>query len=260
MTFTVASWNVNSLRVRLPQVLEWLAMTPVDVMALQETKLKDAQFPAAELAAAGYQTVCSGQSAYNGVALLSRAAITAVETTIPFFADEQRRMLAATINNIRIINLYVPNGAAVDSDKYPYKLAWLAAVANYLKQQLTLYPRVVVLGDFNIAPEDRDVHDPAAWQGQVLVSDAERAAWREILALGFSDAFRLFEAAAGHYSWWDYRQGAFRRDHGMRIDHILLSAALTECCKESYIDKLPRTWDRPSDHTPVVAKLGMDEI
>jgi exodeoxyribonuclease III len=251
----IATWNVNSLRVRLPHLLQWLATNNPDVVALQETKILDKDFPHEELLAAGYYARCSGQPTYNGVATISR--IQLIDSDVPAIIDEQKRVLAATINDVRIINLYVPNGAAVDSEKYFYKLNWLEKITAYLQQQLLQYPKLVVLGDFNIAPEDRDVHDPKAWEGSVLVSERERAALRAINKLGLHDAFRQVEQAAGHYTWWDYRMAAFRRNLGLRIDHVLLSAELLKCLKSCQIDKTPRAWERPSDHTPVIIELNL---
>lgn len=253
MSFKIATWNVNSLRVRLPHLNDWLLQATPDVVALQETKLEDKNFPLAEIQQAGYQVVYSGQKTYNGVALLSRMPVAEVVTDIPGLDDHQRRILVATINNIRVINLYVPNGSSVDSEKYFYKLNWLEKITDYIQQQLKQYQQVVTLGDFNIAPEDRDVHDPKAWEGSVLVSERERAALQKLLSLGLQDCFRLFNQEAGQYSWWDYRMGAFRRNNGLRIDHLLLSQPLAAKCTECTIDKLPRTWERPSDHTPVIA-------
>lgn len=251
----LATWNVNSLKVRLPQVLQWLAVNPVDVLCLQETKLSDDKFPQAEIAAAGYQVAFSGQKTYNGVAILSTHPITDVVKNNPLFADEQQRMIAASINGVRVVSAYVPNGQSIDSDKYEYKLKWLAALRDWLSQECKIHPALAVLGDYNIAPEDRDVHDPAAWQGQVLVSDPERAGLQEIFALGFKDAFRLFEQADKSYSWWDYRQLGFRLNKGMRIDHVLLSDALAPRCSACVIDRTPRKWEQPSDHAPVIATL-----
>ncbi|MGE0582686.1 MAG: exodeoxyribonuclease III [Steroidobacteraceae bacterium] len=250
---TIATWNVNSLRVRLPQLGEWLAAEPVHTLALQETKLEDSAFPRAELEALGYQVAFSGQRTYNGVAILARAPIADVVTDMPGFEDPQRRVLAATIDGVRVVNLYVPNGQSVDSDKYAYKLRWLAALRDWLAGEVARHPNIVVLGDFNIAPDDRDVHDPAAWAGSVLVSEPERAALHALLALGLQDSFRLFEQPAGSYSWWDYRQGAFRRNNGLRIDLLLVSDALAACCKRATIDREPRRAERPSDHTPALA-------
>ena len=252
----IATWNVNSLRVRLPHVLQWLAAAQPDILAVQETKTVDAQFPVEELAAAGYSAVFAGQKTYNGVAVLSKTPATEVVTDIPNFDDPQRRILAATVDGVRVVNLYVVNGAEVGSDKYAYKLDWLANVTAWLQQQAAAYPQLVVLGDFNIAPEDRDVHDPAAWAGQVLCSDAERAALQAIQALGLQDTFRLFTQADKSFSWWDYRAGGFRRNHGLRIDLILASQALAERCQACVIDREPRTWEKPSDHTPVIAEFA----
>ena len=252
----LATWNVNSLKVRLPQVLQWLASNPVDVLCLQETKLTDDKFPAAEIEAAGYQVAFTGQKTYNGVAILSRHPMTDIVKNNPLFDDEQQRIISATIAGMRVICAYVPNGQSVDSDKYAYKLRWLDALHGWLVEELKIYPRLALLGDYNIAPADADVHDPAAWQGQVLCSDAERAAFEKLCALPLKDAFRLFPQAEKLYSWWDYRQMAFRRNMGLRIDHILLSSPLAERCTGCEIDKLPRKWEQPSDHTPVIATLS----
>ena len=249
----IATWNVNSLKVRLPHLLGWLAEQQPDVVCLQETKQQDADFPHAELQAAGYHSVCSGQKTYNGVAILSRDPISDVRTGIPDFADEQKRVIAATIADVRIVCVYVPNGQSVDSDKYQYKLNWLAALTAWLKDELAKHPKLALLGDYNIAPEDRDVHDPQAWQDNVLVSEPEREAFKGLAALGLRDAFRLFEQDAKSYSWWDYRMLAFRRNQGLRIDHILISETLQ--CTACVIDKAPRKLERPSDHTPVVATV-----
>ncbi len=254
----IATWNVNSLRVRLPQVVAWLAEAGPDLLGVQETKLQDADFPAAELAEAGYHALYSGQKTYNGVAVLSRdPGLTGVATEIPGFPDEQRRVLAATAGQVRFINLYVPNGAAVDSDKYRYKLAWLEALGEWLEEELARHPRLVVVGDFNIAPEDRDVHDPAAWAGEVLVSEPERAAFRRLTALGLVDCFRRFDQPEAVFSWWDYRAAAFRRNNGLRIDHILASPELAAACSACTVDRTPRGWERPSDHAPVIADFDV---
>jgi exodeoxyribonuclease-3 len=257
MPFTIGTWNVNSLRVRLPQLTEWLAANPVDAIALQETKLTDQDFPLAELTAAGWQVAASGQKTYNGVAVLARAPLTGAVTDIDGFGDPQRRILAVSCGDLRIVDLYVPNGQSVDSDKYQYKLAWLAAVRGWLQRELQTYPRMIVLGDFNIAPEDRDVHDPGAWAGQVLCSEPERAALRGILELGFVDVFRRKEQPPQSFSWWDYRAAAFRRNNGLRIDLILASAPLAQHCTDSRIDREPRKSERPSDHTPVLATFDI---
>jgi exodeoxyribonuclease-3 len=251
----IASWNVNSLNVRLPHVLQWCAAARPDVLALQETKLEDAKFPLAALREAGYEAAFSGQKTYNGVAILARAPIVDVVHGIDGFDDPQRRILSATVAGVRIVNLYVVNGQAVGSEKYAYKLDWLARVTAHLAQEIRRHPRMVVLGDFNIAPDDRDVHDPAAWHEQILCSTPEREALQRILALGLHDSFRLFNQDGGHYSWWDYRQAAFRRDLGLRIDLVLASEALRNQCRAATIEREPRTWERASDHTPVTLEI-----
>jgi len=251
----LATWNVNSLKVRLPQVLDWLKSHQPDVLCLQETKLEDVNFPVPEIQAAGYQVLCSGQKTYNGVAILTRHAAREPLAEIPGYSDLQKRVLAATIGGLRVICLYVPNGQSVDSDKYRYKLAWLAAATAWLKQELAANPRLAILGDYNIAPEERDVHDPKAWEGQVLFSAPERKAFHDLLALGFKDSFRLFEQPANSYTWWDYRMQAFRRKMGLRIDHILVAASLAPACRACSIDIEPRKSERPSDHAPVWADL-----
>ncbi len=253
----IATWNVNSLRVRLPQLLEWLGSSAPDVVGLQETKLGDEGFPQSELQAAGYQSVYSGQSTYNGVALLTRSAASAVLRDMPGYDDPQRRVVAASIDGVRVINLYVPNGQSVGSDKYFYKLGWLRALRRWLGAELAAHERVVVMGDFNIAPEDRDVHDPAAWVGSVLVSAEEREALRGAMGLGLIDVFRKFDQPPRSYSWWDYRAGAFQRNNGLRIDLLLASAALAERCSACSIDREPRRVERASDHTPVVATFDI---
>jgi exodeoxyribonuclease-3 len=251
------TWNVNSLRVRLPQLLQWLAVNPVDVVALQETKLTDVDFPRQELESLGFHVACSGQRTYNGVATLARSPLHDIVTDLPGVADPQRRLLAATVGGVRVVNVYVPNGQTVDSDKYRYKLEWLAALEVFLEQQLDVNPRLVLMGDFNVAPEDRDVHDPVAWAGSVLVSPAERAALARIMALGLVDSFRCFEQPEHTYSWWDYRQAAYRRNRGLRIDLILTSSPLAEACTFSRIDREPRAWERPSDHAPCSAAFDI---
>ena len=251
----LATWNVNSLKVRLPQVLDWLAANPVDALCLQETKQQDVDFPQAALMEAGYHSVFIGQKTYNGVAILSRVPATDVQLGIPDFADEQKRVIAATIGDVRVVCVYIPNGQSVDSDKYQYKLGWLAALHDWLKDELTRYPKLALLGDYNIAPEDADVHDPKAWEGKVLVSEPERAAFKGLQALGLHDSFRLFEQAEKSFSWWDYRMMGFRRNLGLRIDHILISDPLVAQCKGCVIDKEPRRVERPSDHAPVVVEL-----
>lgn len=251
----IATWNVNSLKVRLPQVLQWLQDNPVDVLCLQETKLTDDKFPSAQIEAAGYHVAFSGQKTYNGVAILSKSPLLDVVKNNPRFDDPQQRILAATIDGVRIVCAYVPNGQSVDSDKYGYKLDWLASLRDWLEEEAQAHPQLAVLGDYNIAPEDRDVHDPAAWVGQVLVSDPERTALQGLFDLGLQDAFRLFEQADKSFSWWDYRQLGFRLNKGMRIDHILLSKALANRCSGCVIDRAPRKWEQPSDHAPVIATL-----
>jgi len=250
----LATWNVNSLKVRLPHVLDWLAINQPDVLCLQETKLEDANFPIAELTAAGYRPIFSGQKAYNGVALLSKTEGADVVSAIPSYVDEQKRMLAATYGDTRVVCAYFPNGQSVNSDKYQYKLEWMRALTDWLHEELQQYPKLALLGDYNIAPEDRDVHDPVAWEGNVLVSPKERAAFSELTKLGLQDAFRLFEQAENSFTWWDYRMAAFRRNQGLRIDHILLSPPLAQTCQACWIDKDPRKLERPSDHAPVVVE------
>jgi exodeoxyribonuclease-3 len=256
----IATWNVNSLKVRLPHVLDWLAANPVDVLCLQETKMEDKVFPHAELEAAGYCAAHNGQKTYNGVAILARGELNDVRRDIPGFADEQKRVLAATVDGLRVVCAYMPNGQAVGSDKYDYKLRWLAALADCLREELQRWPRLALLGDYNIAPEDRDVHDPVAWKDQILCSEPERAAFRRFVDLGLADAFRLFEQPPKLYSWWDYRQMGFRLNRGLRIDHVLLSAPLAAACRACSIDKAPRKLERPSDHAPVVAALDIEQV
>ncbi len=251
----IASWNVNSLRVRLPQVLEWLEDNPVDVLALQETKMVDEDFPAEEIQQAGYQVQYSGQKTYNGVAVLSKQEGSDIVKDIKSLDDPQRRILAVTIEDVRVLNLYVVNGKEVGSDKYEYKLDWLKKVTAFIKKDLKKYPNYVVLGDFNIAPEDADIHDPEAWQGKILCSDKERAALQAITDLGFVDSFRLFDQEKNTFSWWDYRAAGFRRNLGLRIDLILASTALEASCSLSVVDKAPRSNERPSDHAPVIAEF-----
>lgn len=251
--FKIATWNVNSLRVRLPHVQEWLANAQPDVLALQEIKLTDADFPIDAIRESGYTAVVSGQKTYNGVAILTKEKVTDVITDIPELDDPQRRVICATVGDIRVINLYVPNGESVTSEKYKYKLNWLEKLDQFLKQQLKQYPKLVVLGDFNIAPEEIDVHDPAAWEGSVLFSKPERQAFQDMLHLGLTDCFRLLSPNEKAFSWWDYRMNAFKRNMGLRIDHILASAPLAATCALCVIDIGPRTLERPSDHAPVVA-------
>jgi len=255
----LATWNVNSLKVRLQHVLDWLAENPVEVLCLQETKTEDAKFPRAQIEAAGYQPVFAGQKTYNGVAVLVRQGIGVADVVvnIPGFADEQKRVIGATLDlpagPTRVICAYVPNGQALDSDKYQYKLAWLAALNEWIAAELQRHPRLIIAGDYNIAPEDRDVHDPKAWEGQVLVSAPEREALLALQAHGLHDSFRLFEQADKSFSWWDYRMLGFRRNAGLRIDHILVSEPLRATCTACTIDRAPRKREQPSDHTPVIA-------
>ena len=253
----IATWNVNSLRVRLPQLREWLAGTAVDVVALQETKLPDADFPLDGIRELGMHAVFSGQRTYNGVAILAKQEPTEVVAGIPGFEDEQRRVLAATVCGVRVIDVYVPNGQTVDSEKFRYKLRWLEALRAYVTAELARHPRLVVLGDYNIAPEDRDVHDPKAWEGSVHVSEPERSALRSLAEAGLVDCFRLFDQPEKSFSWWDYRMMAFRRNAGLRIDLIMASTELAQKCGESRIDKAPRRNERPSDHTPVLAAFDI---
>lgn len=256
----LATWNVNSLRVRMPHLLTWLNGKSLDLVALQELKLTDSDFPRAELEQAGWHAISSGQKTYNGVAILARAEGRDVVRDIPGFDDIQRRVLAATLGDLRVIDLYVPNGQEVGSEKYAYKLKWLAALRDWLAEELKAHRFLVVLGDYNIAPEDRDVHDPQAWEGSVHVSAAERAALQALLALGLEDVYRRFDQPPGTYSWWDYRAAAFRRNHGLRIDLVLASAPLAERCTECRIDREPRTWERPSDHAPVLATFDLPPL
>jgi len=251
------TWNVNSLRVRLPQLLDWLGANQPDLVALQETKVLDAAFPAAQIVAAGYQVVFNGQKTYNGVAILARTPLRESVLEIPSFDDHQRRVLAVSCGAVRVVNLYVPNGQALGSDKYDYKLRWLKALRVWLRAELAQYPQLVVLGDFNIAPEDRDVHDPAAWAGSVLVSELERAALADLMQIGFADVFRQFDQPPQSFSWWDYRAGAFRRNNGLRIDLILASTLLAPRCTGCRIDRVARSGERASDHAPVIASFDI---
>ncbi len=249
----IATWNVNSLNVRLPHVLAWLQEHQPDVLALQEIKCENEKFPYDDMRELGYQVVVSGQKTYNGVAILSKAKPVddSIVLQFPHFLDEQRRILGAKINDVFILNLYVPNGAAVATDKYLYKLEWLRHLCAFIQQ--CAHQNIVILGDFNIAPADEDVHEPLLWKDQVLVSQPERAAWQQLLDLGFVDCYRHAPQGDTRFSWWDYRQAAFRRDMGLRIDHILASKAMAENLQGCFIDKTPRAWERPSDHAPVMA-------
>jgi len=251
----IASWNVNSLNVRLPHVLAWSAHAGPDILALQETKLTDDRFPRDELETAGYHCLFSGQKTYNGVAVLSREPATDPVTDVPGLDDHQRRILAVTVGDLRIVNLYVVNGSEVGSEKYAYKLDWLAHLAAWLASEATAHDKLVLMGDFNIAPADEDVHDPEEWRGKILFSEPEHAALKALTDLGLSDSFRLFPQEPGRFSWWDYRVAGFRRNRGLRIDLVLLSAALAKACKASDIDLEPRSWERPSDHAPAWVSL-----
>lgn len=253
----IATWNVNSLKVRLPHVLQWLEDNPVDVLCLQETKLTDDKFPVMEIGAAGYQVAFTGQKTYNGVAILSKKPVTDIVKNNPLFPDEQQRIVAATVDNIRIVCAYVPNGQAVGSEKYVYKLDWLRSLTQWLAEERQKHPYLALLGDYNIAPEDRDVYDPVAWEGNVLVSPPERDAFRALQDIDLIDAYRLFDQPEKSWSWWDYRQLGFQKNRGLRIDHILLSKALAPHCTACTIDRIPRKWTQPSDHTPVIAELDI---
>lgn len=253
----IATWNVNSLKVRLPQLLDWLSTAAPDVVGLQETKLLDEDFPDGELAQAGYHVVFIGQKAYNGVALLSREPLTDVSFGPAALDDpSQRRIVAATVGDLRVVNLYVVNGESLDSDKYAYKLRWLAEVREWLAGEIARHPKLVVMGDFNIAPTDLDVHDPAGWQDQVLCSVPEREALAAIRALGLVDAYRLIHTGPKLYSWWDYRQLGFQKNRGLRIDLVLVSEALRGQVREAGIDRAQRKLPRPSDHAPVWVELA----
>lgn len=255
--FKIATWNVNSLKVRLPHVLQWLDSENPDVLALQETKTIDENFPVEEINNAGYQVSFIGQKTYNGVATICKSSIKTIATEIPDYDDVQRRVLAVNTSDVTVLNLYIPNGSEVDSEKYHYKLEWFSKLHPFIKQLKKENDRLIILGDFNIAPEDQDVHDPEAWQGSVLVSPAEREEFKKLLAHGMKDCFRLFGQEEKSFSWWDYRAAAFRRDRGLRIDHILASESLSDSCCSCYIDKEPRKLERPSDHTPVVAEFKL---
>jgi exodeoxyribonuclease-3 len=252
----LATWNVNSLKVRLPHVLDWLQAEPVDVLCLQETKLTDDKFPQAAIEAAGYQVTFAGQPTYNGVAILSKHPLELLAVDNPHFEDPQRRIMLVRTGGLQVLGAYFPNGQSLDSDKYQYKLAWLDAMLKWLEELLGDPMPLVLTGDFNIAPTDADVHDPKAWEGQVLVSAPERQRFERLLGLGLVDAFRAFEQAPKLYSWWDYRQLAFRKNAGLRIDHILVSQSLTHRLQRCWIDKAPRKKEQPSDHTPVIVELA----
>jgi exodeoxyribonuclease-3 len=251
----IATWNVNSIRVRLPQVLEWLKQENPDVLCLQETKITDEDFTLTAIHDAGYHAVYCGQKSYNGVATLSRAPATDVVSSLPGAAGDQKRLLAATVGGVRVVNVYVPNGEEVGSEKYSYKLSWLEALEKFIARELKSHPRLALLGDYNIAPEERDVHDPKRWEGRVLFSDKERAAFQRLIRHGLTDVFRKFDQPEKCFSWWDYRAGAFLRNHGLRIDHVLCSPRLAAECHGCRIDIEPRRHERPSDHAPVIAEF-----
>lgn len=257
----LATWNINSLKVRLPQVLDWLDQNPVDALCLQELKLADEYFPLEAFTEKGYQANWAGQKTYNGVAIISRHGGSNPQRNIPDFDDHQQRIIATTmdspIGDIRVISAYCPNGQSVGSDKYEYKLRWFEALRSWLAGELERHPRLAILGDFNVAPGDDDVHDPMKWIGDVLVSEPERAAFDSLLGLGLTDAFREFPQPEKTYTWWDYRRFAFRRNAGLRIDHVLLSEALRPYCISCIVDKAPRANEQPSDHAPVVATLDL---
>ena len=249
----IATWNVNSLKVRLPHVLEWLAANRPDALCLQELKMEDKVFPVAELEAAGYQAVFNGQKTYNGVAILSPHTPEAATRDIPGFADEQKRIIAATIGGVRVVSAYFPNGQAVGSDKFEYKLRWLAALTEWLRDEMKAHERLVLAGDFNIAPEDRDAHPD--WKEEIHVSPPERAAFTALTELGLADAYRLFDQPEKSYSWWDYRMLGFPKNRGLRIDHVFVTEPLVPRCKDAWIDREARKGKQPSDHAPVLAVI-----
>jgi exodeoxyribonuclease III len=252
----LVTWNVNSLNVRLPHVEAWLKEHQPAVLCLQEIKMEDAKFPREAIESLGYHVVFDGQKTYNGVAIIAKAAPQNVTRGIAGYADEQKRVIAATVDGVRVVCVYIPNGQSLDSDKYQYKLGWLKALTGWLEGELKTHPDLALLGDYNIAPEDRDVHDPKAWEGQVLVSEPERAAFRGLQALGLTDSFRLFDQPEKSFTWWDYRMNGFKRNLGLRIDHVMLSPSLTARCRASSIDIEPRKRERPSDHTPAFAVVS----
>ncbi len=253
----LATWNVNSLAVRLPQVLDWLAANPVDVLALQELKMTDDKFPFSAFSEIGYQAQCFGQKTYNGVALLTREPALDAQRNIPGFADDLARVITATVHDVRVVGAYFPNGQAPGSDKFVYKMAWLSALRNWLQTELSLHPRLVLMGDFNITFDDADVWDPVGLAGTIHCTEEERAHLQGLIALGLHDSVRLFDQPPKNYSWWDYREMGFRRNRGLRIDHILVSDALRAQVRACAIDKTPRRNERPSDHAPVVVSLSL---
>lgn len=253
----IATWNVNSLKVRLEQLINWLDQHQPDVIAIQETKTEDQNFPLSQINDIGYHAIFAGQKTYNGVAILSKIPAAEIANSFPNDPNEQKRVISATFNDVRVINIYVPNGESLTSDKYVYKLDWLEKFTTHVKQQLTHHKKLIILGDFNIAPENEDVYDPRVWQGQVLFSEPERAALKKLIALGFADTFRLFPQDPASFTWWDYRAAAFRRNMGLRIDHILASHKMVNLCKSCKIDKAQRKLERPSDHAPVMAEFDV---
>ena len=253
----IATWNVNSMNVRLPHVKEWLQASGPDVLVLQEIKQVTEKFPGDELAELGYRSIANGQKTYNGVAVVSRSAPAEPVLEFPGFEDPQRRVLATTIDGVRVVNLYIPNGSEVGSEKYDYKLRWLATLCDFLEDEIKRHEKLVVLGDFNIAPADEDVYDAEKWGDAILCSPREREALGKLLELGLTDVFRKFDQPEKTFSWWDYRAAGFRRNAGLRIDLILTTDALTEACTASYVDKEPRAWERPSDHAPVIAEFAI---
>ena len=253
----IATWNVNSMNVREPHVVEWLQNHEPDVLVLQEIKQLTEKFPTEALQEIGYHSIASGQKTYNGVAVISKAIPADPVYDFPDLDDPQRRILASTVGDVRVVDLYIPNGSEVGSEKYAYKLNWLKSLRNFLEAEMQQHENVVVLGDFNIAPADADVHDPEKWGEAILCSPLERQALGELIDLGLTDVFRRFDHPEKTFSWWDYRAAGFRRNAGLRIDLILTSSAMTERCTASYVDKEPRAWERPSDHAPVVAEFDL---
>lgn len=255
----IATWNVNSLTVRLEHVLTWMQSAAIDVLMVQETKVTDDKFPQQALESAGFHVAYMGQKTYNGVAIIARDPIEEVMYGFPEWEDEQKRVIAATVKGLRLVNVYVPNGSSVGSEKYQYKMAWLEACQRYLRSVLDQYDQVVLAGDFNIAPKDCDVHDPKAWEGHVLVSPPEREAYQAILGLGLEDSFDQLYEEGPRFTWWDYRQAGFRRNLGLRIDHLCVTPSVLKKASACLIDPDPRGWERPSDHTPVVLTLESHE-
>ncbi|MCB2069264.1 MAG: exodeoxyribonuclease III [Ottowia sp.] len=256
----ITTWNINSLNARLQHALDWLAANPVDVLALQELKLTDDKFPHDALREAGYEAAVFGQKTYNGVALLARGAVADVTRNIPGFADESARVIAGTVEGpggpLRLVNGYFVNGQAPGTEKFEYKMSWLRALRDWLREELATHPRLVLLGDFNIAPEDRDSYDPVGLAETIHHTTEERDHFRKLLGLGLTDAFRLFEQPEKSYSWWDYRMLGYQKNRGLRIDHILVSEALLPQVKACSIDRTPRKWPKPSDHAPVTLTLA----